>query len=69
MKKSVSFEAELAELEALLAKLNDENTSLEDAVALYAKAADKINSCTKSLQNAKLRVMQIDEILTNSSEE
>ena len=43
MKKSQSFESNMAELEGLLNQLSDESTPLETAVALYAKAADKIN--------------------------
>lgn len=67
--KKISFENELAELENLLARLNDENTSLEEAVSVYAKAADKINLCTKALQNAKLKVEQIDGQLAAAEEE
>lgn len=69
MKKNINFESELAELENLLARLNDENTSLEDAVSVYAQAAEKINLCTKALQNAKLKVEQIDAQLTEKGEE
>ena len=47
MKKTSDFETEMAELESLLSQLNDESTSLEDAVALYAKAAEKLAKCTK----------------------
>ena len=69
MKKTSDFETEMAELESLLSQLNDESTSLEDAVALYAKAAEKLAKCTKTLQDAKLRVEKIDEVLTKTIEE
>lgn len=69
MKKTSDFETEMAELESLLSQLNDESTSLEDAVALYAKAAEKLAKCTKTLQDAKLRVEKIDEALTKTIEE
>lgn len=69
MKKSQSFESNMAELEGLLNQLSDENTPLETAVALYAKAADKINACTKILQDAKLQVEQIDLQLGQETEE
>ena len=69
MKKTSDFETEMAELESLLSQLNDESTSLEDAVALYAKAAEKLAKCTKTLQDAKLRVEKIDEALTKTREE
>ena len=69
MKKTSDFETEMAELESLLSQLNDESTSLEDAVALYAKAAEKLAKCTKTLQDAKLRVERIDEVLTKTIEE
>ena len=69
MKKTSDFETEMAELESLLSQLNDESTPLEDAVALYAKAAEKLAKCTKTLQDAKLRVEKIDEALTKTIEE
>ena len=69
MKKTSDFETEMAELESLLSQLNDESTSLEDAVALYAKAAEKLAKCTKTLQDAKLRVEKIDEALIKTIEE
>ena len=69
MKKTSDFETEMAELESLLSQLNDESTSLEDAVTLYAKAAEKLAKCTKTLQDAKLRVEKIDEVLTKTIEE
>ena len=69
MRKTSDFETEMAELESLLSQLNDESTSLEDAVTLYAKAAEKLAKCTKTLQDAKLRVEKIDEVLTKTIEE
>ena len=69
MKKSQSFESNMAELEGLLNQLSDESAPLETAVALYAKAADKINACTKILQDAKLQVEQIELQLGQETEE
>ena len=69
MKKSQSFESNMAELEGLLNQISDESTPLETAVALYAKAADKINACTKILQDAKLQVEQIELQLGQETEE
>ena len=69
MKKSQSFESNMAELEGLLNQLSDESTPLETAVSLYANAADKINACTKILQDAKLQVEQIDLQLGQETEE
>lgn len=69
MKKAQSFEAGMAELEGLLNQLSDENTPLETAVALYAKAADKINLCSGILQDAKLQVEKIDLQLSQKTKE
>lgn len=69
MKKSQSFESSMAELESLLNELSCEDTPLETAVALYAKAAEKISACTKILQDAKLQVEQIDLQLGKKTEE
>ncbi len=69
MKKSQSFESSMAELESLLNELSREDTPLETAVALYAKAAEKISACTKILQDAKLQVEQIDLQLGKKTEE
>lgn len=69
MRKSQSFESSMAELESLLNELSSEDTPLETAVALYAKAAEKISACTKILQDAKLQVEQIDLQLGKKTEE
>lgn len=69
MKKNPTFESCIAELESMLEQLSDETTPLDASVALYAKAAEKINACTKMLQDAKLQVEQIDLQLSQKEEE
>lgn len=54
-----NFETGMEELETILEKISSPDTSLQESIDLYAKAADLINSCNETLQKAQI---QIDEI-------
>ncbi|MEG0769214.1 MAG: exodeoxyribonuclease VII small subunit [Ruthenibacterium sp.] len=58
-KAKMSYESASAELDAILGQLSSEDTTLEDALKLYAKAAELIAFCNQTLQNAQI---QVDEI-------
>ncbi|MBQ7858808.1 MAG: exodeoxyribonuclease VII small subunit [Faecalibacterium sp.] len=60
MKTPKNFEAAIARLEELLAKISDEATPLADTVKLYAEAAALIEYCNTTLDNARQEVEQID---------
>lgn len=59
--KMKSFEAAMQELEALLEKMSDEGTSLQESIACYTKAAALLESSYDILQKAEVRVREIDE--------
>ena len=63
MKKEPSFEEKMDELNATLEKLQSPDTSLEESVQLYEKAADLIISCKKILESAELKVEEITQRL------
>lgn len=64
MKTPKSFEEGLTRLQAVLAQMQDETTTLDKAVKLYAEAAQLIAYCNQTLQNAKLQIEEIDARLT-----
>ena len=59
--KKVGFEASMAELEDILAKMSDDGTTLEESIKLYARAAKLIEECDKGLRGAEVKVREIDE--------
>jgi exodeoxyribonuclease VII small subunit len=60
MKTPKSFEDGAARLEDILAQIRDEATPLEQAVKLYAEAAELMAFCHASLDDAKLKIEEID---------
>ena len=55
-----SFEEGLQRLQQILAQMQDDSTSLNDSVKLYAEAAQLIEYCDKALNSAKLKIDEID---------
>lgn len=56
---SLSFEEALKELEALVRRLEEGKTNLEDAIQAYERGAALRAHCEKKLKEARLRVEQI----------
>ena len=65
MKKQKTFEEGMPRLQDILAQMQDEATSLDKAVKLYAEAAQLIAYCNTTLQQAKLQIEEIDAALQN----
>lgn len=63
MRNPKNFEEGLACLQMVLAQMQDETTTLDKAVKLYAEAAQLIAYCNQTLQNAKLQIEEIDAAL------
>ncbi|HJB41324.1 MAG TPA: exodeoxyribonuclease VII small subunit [Candidatus Gemmiger avicola] len=63
MRNPKNFEEGLARLQMVLAQMQDETTTLDKAVKLYAEAAQLIAYCNQTLQNAKLQIEEIDAAL------
>lgn len=55
----MSFEAAIAELETLVARLEAGDASLEDSIALYERGVALRAHCDGKLKDAQLRVDQI----------
>ena len=58
--ESLPFEQALAELEALVARLEDGKLSLEESLAAYARGAELVKSCEARLTEAQARVAILD---------
>ncbi len=63
MKKNEDFESALKELETIVSKLEDGNTTLKESIDLYEKGVKLSNLCTKILNDAKQRI----EIIKNEN--
>jgi exodeoxyribonuclease VII small subunit len=57
--EEMSFEQALTELEAIVRRLEEGKTSLEDAIKAYERGAALKAHCEKKLKDARLRVEQI----------
>lgn len=57
----LSFEAAYAELDAIIAQLERGDLSLEEAVALYARGRQLAAHCQALLDNAELRISQLND--------
>jgi exodeoxyribonuclease VII small subunit len=61
MSDSLSFEASLAELEKLVALLEQANRPLEEQLAAFEKGVALSKDCFKKLEAAEKRVQQVLE--------
>ena len=59
MRAPKTFEEGLQRLQELLAKMQDETTTLDQSVKLYAEAAQLIQYCNTALDKAKLQIEEI----------
>jgi exodeoxyribonuclease VII small subunit len=57
--ESMSFEESLRELEAIVRRLEEGKTNLEEAMQAYERGAGLRAHCEKKLKDARLRVEQI----------
>ena len=68
MRAPKSFEEGMDRLNAILAQMQQEDTSLADSVKLYAEAAGLIHYCNTALDKARLQVEEIDASLAPGGE-
>lgn len=61
MKKELSFEDALAELEVIVNKLESGDISLDGAIKAYERGSILKEQCEKKLNEAKLKVEKIEE--------
>jgi len=57
----LSFEAALAELEKVVARLESGDVPLEESIALYARGAELRGHCEDKLKSAEARVSEITQ--------
>lgn len=63
MPKKISFESSMQQLEEILTEMQQGNLSLDESIAQYAKAAKLIADCNKQLENAKVKIEEIEQTL------
>jgi exodeoxyribonuclease VII small subunit len=56
-----SFEEALTKLEAIVDKLDDDGITLEDSVQLYEEGLKLSKICSKTLENAELKIEEIEK--------
>ncbi len=59
-KERPSFEEALEKLEAIVEKLSDQEITLEKSVELYEEGLKLSKICSETLENAALKIEQID---------
>jgi exodeoxyribonuclease VII small subunit len=59
--KPLSFEEALAELESIVARLEEGDLSLEESLALFERGQSLADQCNEQLEAASLRVEQLTE--------
>jgi exodeoxyribonuclease VII small subunit len=60
-KKPLNFEKALAELEQLVAEMEQGDLSLEDSLKRFEKGIALTTECQQALQNAELKVTELVE--------
>lgn len=66
---SASFEEKLQEIEEILTKLNDENTTLKDSIELFKKGSLIACDASELLENAQLEIQNFKYNLQNGFSE
>jgi exodeoxyribonuclease VII small subunit len=64
-----TFEERLIELQEMVRRLDEDQLTLEDAVAAYEQAMEIANTCNQMLDAAELRITRIDEASSVAREE
>ena len=67
-KERPSFEEALEKLEAIVEQLSDQEITLEKSVELYEEGLRLSKICSETLENAALKIEQIDQT-TNTDKE
>ncbi|MBE6811898.1 MAG: exodeoxyribonuclease VII small subunit [Ruminococcaceae bacterium] len=57
----MTYESAIRQLEEIVLKLENGNLSLDEAVKLFEKGAKLSSFCDKTLKEAELKIMTLDE--------
>lgn len=60
-KERPGFEEALKELELIVNRLENQEVALEDSVALYEKGMELSKYCTQILEQAELKIYQVND--------
>jgi len=60
-KTEVDFEASLKQLETIVAKMENETLSLDEALACFEQGVTLTKQCQKALQEAEQKVLKITQ--------
>ena len=69
MKTPKSYEEGMERLNAVLAKMQDEETTLAESVKLYAEAASLMEYCHAVLEKTSLQIEEIDARIAQTMQE
>ena len=67
--KSQSFESSVARLDEIVEKMERGDVPLEDALKLFEEGTQLVASCTKLLDEAELKVVQLTKSADGTPEE
>ncbi len=59
-KEKLTYENASCELDDILEEMSSESVTLQQSLKLYARAAELIAFCTSSLQDAQLKIEEIN---------
>jgi|AntRauTorcE11897_2_1112592.scaffolds.fasta_scaffold60433_2 exodeoxyribonuclease VII small subunit len=68
-KERPTFEEALKKLELIVNQLSDQSITLEKSVELYEEGLSLSKLCTETLENATLKIEQIDQLNNSDKEE
>ena len=57
--KTIDFEQANKQLEEIIAKLEDENTTLEEGMQHFEQATDLVKSCEEILKQAQIKIQML----------
>jgi exodeoxyribonuclease VII small subunit len=66
MRAPKTFEEGIARLETILAEMQSPDTTLADAVKLYAEAANLVTYCNETLNKTAVQIEEIDARLAQA---
>ncbi len=67
--EELGYEEAFAELEAIVAALENEEHTLEKSMALFERGQDLNKRCTQLLEEAELRVRQLSDDALEAADE
>ena len=67
--KNMTYEKAYKRLEEIAQKLDSGSLTLDESLKLFEESTELTDFCTKSLQNAKLKITKLSQQNTDDNEE